>query len=431
MKIQVKVIGFVSASLVVPLLLGIFYVRHFGKSYYERQQGIIHLMIAEELAGTFQDGIRQKFEQVLNWVHLSSIPSLAETVPVPPLDMDGIQRIESGWAASAATGGIQRTILSTPVSDSIRAFQQLNPEFAEILMTDRHGRLIGASNPTTDYWQADEPWWAVAATVPSGKGHIQGLVLDESSGVMAIDMAFPVYSSGHPDKLLGVLKVSLNATRFLQRAAPRPWNRAIARDLVFPDGRVFVHINSGDKPEFAKISEDALQKVLAEPERWGTVELLSGTLSLAAAAPVRIVTDAPDAKDGSELYVVVSRNLAEAMMPVRDVLRQLTVWGIVTTLLLALIGYLLATYWFARPIKKLRNASQSFVSYIKQSEQGRLEESWESRQKARQRMNELETIQNRDELEGLAGDFIRMGDRMLGFFRQIEERLTDKDQQKK
>lgn len=427
MKIHVKLIGFISAALVVPLLLGIFYIRHFGKVYYQKEQGIIHLMIAEELSGTLQDGIRQKFEQVLNWVSLSPIPSLAAAVPASSPAMEDVQRAESVWAASAGTaGGIEQVILSSPVSESIRAFQQLNPEFAEILMTDRYGRLIGASNPTTDYWQADEAWWTAAASLPAGKGHIQGLVYDESSRVMAIDMIFPVYSAGNQGDFLGVLKVSLNAARFLQRAAPRPWSKALARDLVSPDGRVFAHINSGESPDFPQISEATLKKLLAAPERWGTVEIIPGTLSLAAAAPIRIAADAPDAKAGDELYVVVSRDLDKAMTPVRSVLRQLTVWGSIAALLLASAGYLLATYWFARPIKKLRNASESFVHYIQQNEQGRFEESWESRQTVRRRMNELETIRNRDELQVLARDFIRMGDRMLCFFRQIEEHLTDK-----
>jgi len=72
MKIHVKLVGFVSAALVAPLLLGIFYVRHFGRLYYQEQQGVIHLMIAEEMAGTLQDGIGRKFDQALNWISQKS-----------------------------------------------------------------------------------------------------------------------------------------------------------------------------------------------------------------------------------------------------------------------------------------------------------------------------------------------------------------------
>lgn len=300
------------------------------------------------------------------------------------------------------------------------------------MVTDRYGRLIGATNPTTDYWQADEVWWTTASTLPAEDGFINGLLYEQSAGIPTIDMVVPVYRSGNPNSFLGVLKASLNATRFLRQAAPRPWDNAILRDIVFSDGRVFAHIHSGDTPEVSPFPEAILRKLLTAPEHRGTVELTPGNLSLAAVVPIQIMSGSTasgeELKDTGELYVVVFRDLNEAMMPVREVLRQLTVWGVIATLLIAVISYLLATYWFARPIKKLRNASLSFVDYIQLSEQGRFEDSWESRQKVRQRMNELETIQSRDELQGLSRDFMRMGERMLVFFRQIEEKLTDKKQ---
>jgi hypothetical protein len=37
-----------------------------------------------------------------------------------------------------------------------------------------------------------------------------------------------------------------------------------------------------------------------------------------------------------------------------------------------------------------------------------------------------DTIQNHDELHGLASDFVRMGERMLSFFRQLEEKRLDR-----
>ncbi|MBI9019925.1 MAG: cache domain-containing protein [Verrucomicrobia bacterium] len=429
MRIKTKLVGFVAGALVVPLLLGVFYVRHFGRLYYLEQQGLVHRMIAEELAGTLHEGVQQKFEQVLNWVALSSIPSLAAEVPGSPFSLANIEQVESTWLVSAEVDGVLKTILSNPLAGSIGAFQRVNPEFAEILMTDRHGRVIGATNPTTDYWQADEAWWKTASALPSGTGVIEGLLYDESAGVLAIDMAFPVYRFEKPASFIGVLKVSLDATRFLQRAAPFPWNKAISRDLIFSDGRVFVHIDSGRASGIQQILGGVLRKLLAEPDGWATVELRPGTLSLAAAVPVKIMTrlsvSGEGSKDPRELYAVVSRDLNEAMMPVRDVLRQLTFWGVVAALLVASISYWLATCWFARPIKKLRNASQSFVNYIQQGEQGRFENLWESRKQARQRLNDLETIQSQDELQDLSRDFIRMGERMLTFLRLLEKKQPD------
>lgn len=429
MRIHAKLVSFVAGALVVPFVLGIFYVRHFGRLYYLKQQGIVHLMIAEELAGTLQSGVRQKFEQVISWVVASPLHSLASAQTDPSLSMEQVQQLDSQWSSSGQPNEVQRAILSNPLSAYMRAFQRVNPELAEMLMTDRRGRLIGATSPSTDYWQADEDWWKTASTLPSGSGKTEGLLCDDSAGALVIEMTFPVYSMEHSAEFIGVLKVSLHATRFLQRVAPRPWNKEIARDLVLPDGRVVVHINSGDRSEFSQLPREVIQELLTAKDEWKAVELHAGVLSLAAAVPIHILDGAAPGFDeaGSpcQLYAVVSRKLDEAMMPVQNILRHLTVWGLLTALLVAVLSYLLATYWFARPIKKLRNAAVSLVDYIKLSEQGRFEDSWDCQQEARRQLSELETIRGRDELEDLSRDFIRMAERVLGFLRRIEQKLNE------
>ncbi len=429
MKIHTKLVGFVVGALVVPFLLGMFYVRHFGKLYYQNQQGIFHLMIAEELAATLQAGVQQKFQQMLTWAAVSPLHSFAAKGTDPQFDMDAVRRMDLDWTASMQTNAGPGAVLSNPLSKYLRAFQRVNPEFAEMLMTDAHGRLIGATSPTTDYWQGDESWWKTAADLPAGNGEIPGLLFDESAGILAIDMVFPVHSFADPSEFLGVLKVSLHATRFLRRVAPRPWNKEIARDLVLPDGRVLAHINAGDAPAYSQIAQDVFQQLRTANGSWKTVELVPGTRSLAAAAPVHILKDFIPFGDEQdhlcELYVVVSRDLNKTMAPVQAMLRQLTLWEFATALLFAVLSYLLTTYWFARPIKKLRNASVSLVDYIKLSEQGRFEDTWASRQEARRKLSELETLRSRDELQDLSRDFIRMGEQMLSFLRRIEDKLHE------
>lgn len=433
MRIHSKLVSFVVGALVIPFLMGVFYVRHFGKLYCQKQQGIVHLMIAEQLAGTLQDGVQRKFEQVLSWVSVSPLYSMAAASSVSSFTVENIQQVELLWSSPVEKNEVLQTILSNPLSGYIRSFQKVNPEFAEILMTDRYGRLIGATNPTTDYWQADETWWKTASKFAAATGAIQGLLYDESAEVLAIDMVFPVYSSEFPSDFIGVLKVSLHATHFLQRTAPRPWNKEISRDLILPNGRVFAHLNAGDTAEVSKIPKKALQELLTASDGWGTVDLIPDTLSLAAAVPIQITSEAmPFAEETSgtcQLYAVVSRDLSQVMMPVQKMLRRLTIWTILTTILFASLSYLLVTHWFVRPIKKIRNASLSLVDYIKLGEQGRFEDLWEGQQEANRQLDELKTIRSRDELQDLSRDFIRMGERMISFLRQIEEKLTHKKRQ--
>ncbi|MBC8206865.1 MAG: hypothetical protein ISR85_02575 [Kiritimatiellales bacterium] len=430
MRIHAKLVSFVVGALVVPFLLGVFYIRHSGRSYYQEQQGIVHLMIAEELAGTLENSIRQKFQQVLNWVAVSPLCSMAAEDSVSPFNVEDVQQVESRWSLPLETNEVLRSILSNPLSEYLCAFRRVNPEFAEILMTDRHGRLIGATNPTTDYWQADEGWWKTGSGLAAATGATEGLLYDASSDVLAIDMVFPVYSLKYPADFIGVLKVSLHARRFLKGTASHPWNKEISRDLILPDGRVLVHLNSESAPDVPQIPEAVLRQLLTSRYGWETVELEPDVLSLSAVAPVQIM-DRPFAigegtNDVGELYVLVSHGLRETMMPVRSVLRQLTVWGVVMALLVAFASYLLATHWFARPIKKLRGASQSLVDYIKLGEQGRFEDLWEGQQKATRRLDELKTIRSGDELQDLSRDFIRMGERMISFLHQLQEKLAGK-----
>jgi HAMP domain-containing protein len=429
MKVHAKLVSLVAGALVVPFFLGIFYIRYVGQRYYREQQGLVHLMVAEELADTLKSGVQQKFMQMQTWVSVSPLYVFVEREGGAEFDISDVERVESKWSDSQHTNETLKAILSNPLSMYIRTFQRINSEFAEILVTDRQGRLVGATNPTTDYLQRDEFWWKTAANLPEGSGSVIGLLYDESVDALVIDMAFPVYTVEDKPEFLGVLKVSLHATRFLQKVAPRPWNKEIGRDLVLPDGRILAHINSGDSPEFPDVPADAFRELLAAKDDWRVVELTPGVSSLAVAAPIHVLYGPSVVREDEEhlceLYVLVHQDLNKAMAPVQNILQQLTIWGILIALLFASLSYLLATHWFASPIKKLRNASLSLVDYIKTSEQGRFEDSWEIQQKARRRLDELESILSRDELHDLSRDFIRMGERMLSFLRRIEEKLIE------
>lgn len=433
MKIHAKLVGFVVVALLIPLFLGIFYIHYFGQFYYQKQKGVLYLTIAEELADTLQDGVQRNFQKVSNWIHFGAIPHLIEAVPVPPVNMEEILRMESSWADLSTNDAPLHAILSCPLSVQLRVFQLINPVFAEILVTDRFGRLIGATNPTTDYWQSDEFWWESAAALSREEGLVHGVVYDESADVLAIDMAFPVFSTDAPHEFLGALKVSLHATHLLQLAAPDPWNKEILRDIFFPDGRLLIRLDGGAEPGLSHIPAPVFQALLETTGKWVTVELEPGTPALAAVVRIPIVHGLFISPEGPartrELYVVVHRDLEATMRPVREMLWQLTFYGVVTALIFALLSYLMTQCWFARPLAKLRAATLSIVKHIQQSEQGRYEDAWDSRLAAKEKLTALEAIHTRDELQDLSADFVRMGGRMLDFHRQLEQELTEKTEE--
>jgi signal transduction histidine kinase len=78
--------------------------------------------------------------------------------------------------------------------------------FAEVFVTNRYGANIAQTGRTTDYYQADEPWWQLART---DHVYISNLTYDESAGVHAIDFAVAVLNK--QGQFMGVVKAVLNS----------------------------------------------------------------------------------------------------------------------------------------------------------------------------------------------------------------------------
>ena len=76
--------------------------------------------------------------------------------------------------------------------------------YREILVADRHGRLIAASNRTEDYDQADDDWWpldldhtpAACRHAPATCVAVEGVKMDLSAGAYGFSLFVPVLASG-------------------------------------------------------------------------------------------------------------------------------------------------------------------------------------------------------------------------------------------
>ena len=69
--------------------------------------------------------------------------------------------------------------------------------YREMILTDRQGRLIAASNPTTDYFQGDEDWWLAAFDDGRrGRVSIGDVRWDPSARAYAIEISAPVSGLG-------------------------------------------------------------------------------------------------------------------------------------------------------------------------------------------------------------------------------------------
>jgi hypothetical protein len=98
-----------------------------------------------------------------------------------------------------------KAILGNPASRFLRAYKQVAPAFREISVTDVHGRVVAATNKTSDYFQADERWWQYAYRQGAGGHYLGDVNFDESASAYVVEIAEPVIDPAN-NTAIGVVK---------------------------------------------------------------------------------------------------------------------------------------------------------------------------------------------------------------------------------
>jgi hypothetical protein len=114
-----------------------------------------------------------------------------------------IVRIESAWRGAKESDSAVASHVDAGCGQMLRDFRSRNPSFAEVFVTDRRGFNVCQSNKTTDFYQADEPWWLEASREP-GPTHGK-LELDASTGAIGVALYVPILEPG-TKALIGVAK---------------------------------------------------------------------------------------------------------------------------------------------------------------------------------------------------------------------------------
>lgn len=131
-----------------------------------------------------------------------------------PLKMPDVQALDRSWAEHGASKE-KAAMLRTPASRYLADLVAHDRTYREMLLTDRFGRLVAASNETSDYFQGDEDWWTSAAAADHAPGaSLTDVRWDESSRTYAVEIAVPVYE---PDSevFTGILKAVVDSRELL------------------------------------------------------------------------------------------------------------------------------------------------------------------------------------------------------------------------
>jgi hypothetical protein len=158
------------------------------------------------------------YRRMLDVSLLARSPELrreAQAASSRPQNLEAARAIEAEWSRQREVPAAVQGVLTNPAAMYLADIVAHDTIYKEMLLTDRFGRLIAASNKPSNYYQADEDWWR-AAVEDGGRGRVtmSDVRWDDSAKVHAIEIAVPV-TDATGQTLAGVLKVVTDSREML------------------------------------------------------------------------------------------------------------------------------------------------------------------------------------------------------------------------
>jgi hypothetical protein len=258
------------------------------------------------------------------------------------LDMARVNQLDQDWQRGAATD-VKKSLLDNTASRFLADVARQNPIYRELLLTDLQGRLVAASNVTSDYFQADEDWWRTAfGDGVSGRAHVGDVQWDESAGIFALDIALPVAEPGS-ERLAGILKIAADVREIGAVVGGVRLGETGDAVLVRPDGSIVFQARQGAaEARYFAAALLAEQTSLAsgDPQSRVTVSARDpgGAQRLVAVAPSQLGASYPNLT----WLVAVSQQEAELLEPIRG-----QAWNLVLAIAVIAVVVLALALWFS------------------------------------------------------------------------------------
>lgn len=332
-----------------------------------------------------------QFEEIAEEANTSYTGSDSEIV-------DQILKLDMEWVAASDQSVLIENVLENETANELREFQEIFPNHVELFLTDKYGANIAATNRTSDYYQADEDWWKFAYNFGRGRVFIGRPEFDESSQTFAVDMAIPIYAN---EEVAGVLRSTYDVTAILENLQQGLLGSSLNFDLRISNDTLL----SGES-----ILNDELAGLSTVMGNFGEISY-RGNASLVSQQRVFSSRNS-NARAAVSLLgwsVIVYEDVDDALQPIQQQTRVITLIAAVVTVLVGILG-LFASQRLAAPILTLSEITRKIA-----------EGDFSTRA----------NITTQDEIGELANSFNRMTSRLQdtlgGLERRVGERTADLD----
>lgn len=299
------------------------------------------LQLTQEAVHTASAVDTYVFRRIIDVSILARMPGVAAVAAAGnavPADPAKIQAIEQAWTRDAAAEAQRLGIFENPASRFLRDLVDSDRIYREVLVTDRAGRLVAASNVPSNYGQSGEAWWLEAfGDGLRGRSSLSDVIWDESARTHAVEMAIPIIERTG-EKPLGILKVVADARELLAVLSSVQVGSTGEAVLIRQDGTI-VFSRRGIDPKAQFFAADLLRESLKKYQQ-GDPEFrvhfaardAAGQTRLVGIAPSQLVTSYPHLS----WMVAVTQAEDELLAPFQSILwRLLGVFGFIAATALA------------------------------------------------------------------------------------------------
>jgi hypothetical protein len=183
---------------------------------------------------------------------VSAVHQATRAMPDESKFSDEIQALESQWASgSVGTSRLVAGVLENDASQFLREYNRVVVGFREILVTDRYGRLVAATNKVSDYFQADENWWRVSYLEGEGQRYVSDVQFDDSARVYCVEIALPVRERT-TQEVIGILKSIIDSDAVFGMLDSSKFGENTVAVLMREDGSIVTDPQSGGKYPFVE-----------------------------------------------------------------------------------------------------------------------------------------------------------------------------------
>lgn len=344
--------------------------------------------------------------------------TVSSRVPTP-----AIEDLDFRWTDLSAESPEVKAILENELSTRLRAFQKFNPLIVEILVADREGRLLAATNKTSDFNQGDESWWLKGMHMKRGEAVLEGLDLDQSSNAFSLDISVPIFAE-NSDEPLGVMKAVINVSPLFATLAVFSSETNTRGEVVRSDGRILLELSDRKfRPAGKMLPAGAMERLRSDRPAWFIDSFDEEGARMVGYAPVRLLgTLSLDGQiHGEPYYVLISQSALDVLQPLRQRTAVLMLGGILIIFLCSAGGIHLAQKNVIEPIETLRRAAAALAATAENREPSKKKLPVTSNA-----LSAVDSIKTGDEMQSMAEDFKKMATKLLRYQDDLKGEIAAK-----